>query len=92
MLGVTSDCTTRKWPEVGSEVVGEEGRYIFRGMWRNGAPWAYSSRLEIGLNVSESSVRSRISSLAVRRSTMLLEPYVLGLSSTISLNHPLTTT
>ena len=25
-MGVTSDCTTRKWPDVGSAAVGEEGR------------------------------------------------------------------
>ncbi len=31
-VGATSDCTTLKWPDVGSAVVGEEGRYIFRGI------------------------------------------------------------
>lgn len=36
--GVTNACTTRKWPDVGSEAQGEEGRYIFRGIWRSGAP------------------------------------------------------
>ena len=25
-LGVTSDCTTRRWPDVGSDAVGDEGR------------------------------------------------------------------
>ena len=36
--GVTNDWTTRKWPDVGSDADGEDGKYIFKGMCRRGAP------------------------------------------------------
>lgn len=52
-VGVMRDCTTRRCPPdtglVGDEAEPslaaageeeEEGRYILRGIWRSGAPWA----------------------------------------------------
>lgn len=56
-FGVTNDWTTRRWPDVGSEAAGDEGRYIFKGTCRNGAPCAYSNLFVIRLKAFESSGR-----------------------------------
>ena len=64
-IGGMGDCTTRRWPagraaeldDEGEEAGPAEGRYIFSGFCRSGAPCAWSSFWAMGRKRERFSMR-----------------------------------